>query len=221
MRIVIQTQRCWTKYSGRYSSLTPVNKIPGPRAGIITVSGQMATSGVVNRFLQHRLQMAMGVATYIISSSMSVFGASVQRTNLVIMSLLTSNTPGGITTCIEHTAMRTTRQLMTNTHRAMFSEDSTCFDIFPVSWATSLSPTSSIQCISACLTTSRSGFSTAWRCTNASTSTMQSGYLCLLTMTSHQKITTECKGDAGNEPVPAWSCYPVLTRRKPQSMSHT
>ena len=35
------------------------------------------------------------------------------------------------------------------------------FDIFPVLWAISLCPTSSIQCRSACLTTSRSWFSTS------------------------------------------------------------
>jgi len=133
--------------------------------------------------------MALSIATYIISSGMSVFGASVQRTNLEIMSLLTSNTPGGITTYIERSAMPTPRQPMPNSRRAMFTEDSTCFDIFPVSWETSLSPTSSIQCRSACLITSRSGFSNSWRRTNGSTSTMQSGYPCLLTTTSHQKIS--------------------------------
>jgi hypothetical protein len=56
-------------------------------------------------------------------------------------------------------------------------------------WVTSPSPTSFIQCRSACLTTSRSGFSTSWRRTNGSPSTMQSGYPCLLTTTSHQKIS--------------------------------
>jgi hypothetical protein len=49
------------------------------------------------------------------------------------MSLLTSNTPGGITTYIERSAMPTPMQPMLNTRRAMFNEDSLCFDIFPVS----------------------------------------------------------------------------------------
>jgi len=61
------------------------------------------------------------------------FGVSVQRTNLEIMSLLTSNTPGGITTYIERSAMPTPMQPMPNSHRAMSAEDSTCFDKFPVS----------------------------------------------------------------------------------------
>jgi len=149
----------------------------------------MATSGIANRFWQHGLQIALSIATYIISSAMSVFGAIVQRTNLEIISLLTSNTPDGITTYIERSVMPTARQPMPNSRHAMFTEDSTCFDIFPASWATSLSPTCSIQCRSACLTSSRSGFSTSWRGTNGSTSKMQSGYPCLLTTTSNQKIS--------------------------------
>ena len=95
-------------------------------------SVQMATSGVANWFWQHGLQIVQSIATYIISSGMSVFGASVQRTNLEIMSLLTSNTPGGITTYIERSAMPTPRQPMPNSRHAMFTEDSMCFDIFPV-----------------------------------------------------------------------------------------
>jgi len=55
------------------------------------------------------------------------------KKNLEIMSLLTCNTPGGITTYIARSAMPTPKQSMPNSHRAMFSEDSTCFDIFPVS----------------------------------------------------------------------------------------
>jgi len=105
------------------------------------------------------------------------------------MSLLTSNTPGGITTYIECLAMPTLRQPMPTSGRAMFTEDSMRFKIFPVSWATSQSPTSSTPCRSACLITSRSGFSTSWRCMKALTSTMQYGYLCLLTTTSHQKLS--------------------------------
>jgi len=89
------------------------------------------------------------------------------------MFILTSNTPGGITTYIECSAMPTRRQWMPNSRRAMFTEDSMCFDVFPVLWATFLSPTSPIQYRLSCLTTSRSGFSTSWRRTNGSTSTMQ------------------------------------------------
>jgi hypothetical protein len=61
------------------------------------------------------------------------FGVRVQRTNLEIMSLLTSNTPGRITTYIERAAMPTPRQPMQNSCRPMFTEDSTGFGIFPVS----------------------------------------------------------------------------------------
>ena len=50
------------------------------------------------------------------------------------MSLLTSNTPGGITTYIERSAMPTPRQPMPNSRRAMFTEDWMCFNIFPISW---------------------------------------------------------------------------------------
>jgi hypothetical protein len=126
-----QTERCRMKYSDRYSSLSPLNKIPTPRAGITMFSVQMATSGIAKRFSQHGLQIAQSVATYLVSSSMSLFGASVQRTNLETMSLLTSNTPGGITTYIERSVMPTTRQPILNSRRAMSTEDSTCFDILP------------------------------------------------------------------------------------------
>jgi hypothetical protein len=149
------------KYSGGYSSHSHLNNIPAPRAGNTTFSVRMATSGVGNRLYQHGLQISQSIATYIISSGMSVFGASVQRTNLEIICILTSNTPGGITTYIERSAMPTPRQPMPISRRAMFTKDSTGFDTFPVLCATSLSKTSSIKCISACLTTSRSGFSTS------------------------------------------------------------
>jgi len=119
---------------------------------------------------------------------MSVFGASVQRTNLEILSLLTSNTPTGITNYIECSAMQTPRQPMPKSRRAKFTEDSTCSNIFRVLWATSPSLTFSIQCRCSCLTTSRSGLSTLWWWRNGSTSTMRSGYLCLLTLTWHQNI---------------------------------
>jgi len=132
--------------------------------------------------------MAQRMVTYIILSGMSLFHAGVQRTNLEILWLLTSNTPGGIITYIQHSAMPTPRQPMPNSRPAMFTEDSKCFDIFPMLWVNSLSLTSSIQFRSACMTTSRSAFSTSWRRMNGSTSTMQSGYPCLRTITSHQKM---------------------------------
>jgi len=184
-----QTDRWWIKYFGGYSSHWPLNKIPVLRAGIRMFSVHMATSGVANQFQQYGLQIAHSIVTNIISRGMSVFGASVQRMNLEIMCLLTSNTPGGITTYIEWSAIPTPREPMPNSRHAMFTEYSTYFIMLRVFWATSLSLTSSIQTRSACLTTSRSGFSTSWSCTNGSTSTMQSGYPCLLTTTSHQKIS--------------------------------
>jgi hypothetical protein len=67
----------------------------------------MATSGIANWFEQHHLEIAQSKVSYIISSGMSDFGKSVQRTNLQTMSLVTSNTPGGITTSIERSAMPT------------------------------------------------------------------------------------------------------------------
>jgi len=79
------------------------------------------------------MQIAQSIATYIISSGVSVFGASVQRMNVQIISLLTSNIAGGITTYIEFSAMPTPWQPMPNSRHAMLTEDSTCFDIFPVS----------------------------------------------------------------------------------------
>jgi hypothetical protein len=94
---------------------------------------QMATSGDANRFQQHGLQIALSIATYIISNGMSVFGASVQTTNFEVMSLLTSKTPCGITTYIESSATPTPEQPMPNSRRAMFTGYSTCFDIFPLS----------------------------------------------------------------------------------------
>jgi len=149
----------------------------------------MATSCIANPFWQHGLEITLIIATYIIWSGMFVFGVSVQRMNLEIMSRLTSNTPSRITTYVQRSVMATPRQPMPNSCRAMFTKHSTCCDIFPVSWTTSLSPTSSIQCNLGCLTTCRSGFSTSWSHTNGSTSTMQSGYPCLLTTTSHQIIS--------------------------------
>jgi len=83
--------------------------------------------------------------------------------------------------------LRRLLQPMPHSRQAIFTEDSTCVNIVHESWATSRSPTCSIQCRSTCLTTSRSEFSTSWGCTNGLTSTMQSGFPCLLTTTSHQK----------------------------------
>jgi len=129
MRSCKQPERCLTKYSGRSSSLLPLNTIPMPRVGITMFSGQKVTSGIVNRIEQHGLQIAHNIATFIILSSMSIFGASIQRTNLEIMSLRTSNAPGGITTYIECSVMPTPRQPMPNARCATFTEDATCFDI--------------------------------------------------------------------------------------------
>ena len=81
---------------------------------------------------QHGMQIAQSIATDIIWSGMLVFDANVQRMNLEIMSLLTSNTTSGITTYIERSAMPTPRQPMANTRPIMFTEDSTCFDLFLV-----------------------------------------------------------------------------------------
>ena len=134
------------------------------------------------------MQIALSIALFTSSSGMYVFGASVHRTHLKIMSLLTSNTPGGITTYIERSAMSTQRQPMSNSHRAMSTEDSMCCAIFPESWATSLSLTSSIKCRSAYLTSCRSRFPTSWSRMYGLRSKMQSGYMFLPIMTSHQNI---------------------------------
>jgi hypothetical protein len=149
----------------------------------------MATSGLANRLYQHGLQIDQSIATYIFSSGMSVFVVRVDRMNLEILCFPRTNTTGGITTYIERSAMPTPWQPVSNSRHAMFTEDSMGFDTVPVLLATALSPTSSIQCRSSCLTTSRGGLSTSSRRTNGSTSPMQSGYPCLLTTTSHQKIS--------------------------------
>jgi hypothetical protein len=65
-------------YSGVYSSLSLLNKILVPRASISMFSHQVAPSGVANQFQQHGLKSALSSATYIISTGMSVVGASVQ-----------------------------------------------------------------------------------------------------------------------------------------------
>jgi hypothetical protein len=48
------------------------------------------------------------------------------------MFLLTRNTPRGITTITECSAMPTPRQLMVNSHCTIFSKDSTCVDRIPI-----------------------------------------------------------------------------------------
>jgi hypothetical protein len=148
----------------------------------------MATSGVGNWFWQHRLQIATSIAPYIISNGMSVFGSSDQSTNLENLCLLTNNTPVGIKSYIECSTMSSPSQPMPNSDRTMFTNDSTCFDLFPLMWPTSRSPTSSTKCRSACLTISWCKFFTLWRHTNSSTSTSQAEYPWLLTTTSHKKI---------------------------------
>jgi len=105
------------------------------------------------------------------------------------MSLLTSNTAARITTYIESSTMPTPRQLMPNSRPTMSTKDSKCFNIFPLSWATSWSVNASIQCRSACLTSSRSEVSATCRLTNSWIRTMPSGYPCLLTKTSHHQIS--------------------------------
>jgi len=77
--------------------------------------------------------VALSIATYIISSGMSALGASVQRMNLNIMSHLTSNTPGGISTNKERTVMKTPRQPMLDCHRAPLRKNEICFDMFQIS----------------------------------------------------------------------------------------
>jgi hypothetical protein len=114
----------WRKYSGGYSSLLPLNKIPTQRVGLPTLSVQMRTSGVANQILLNALPIALSIATYIISSGMSVFVATVQRSNLAIISLLTSNTPGGIPTYIESSSMPPPTQPMPDIHLAMSKKDS-------------------------------------------------------------------------------------------------
>jgi hypothetical protein len=92
----------------------------------------VSTSGVVNRFKQYCLQIGLSIATYISFSGMSVFGASVQRINLGIVSLIPTNTSSGMTTYIERIAMLTPRQPMLNSRRTMFTKDSMCFHMIPV-----------------------------------------------------------------------------------------
>jgi hypothetical protein len=94
-------------------------------------SAQMATSGFVNHFWQNGLPIALSIATYIIFRGLSIFGVTDQRTNLEIMSLLTTNIPGGIRIDVQRSAMPRHRQPIPNTLRAMFTENSTFDVMFP------------------------------------------------------------------------------------------
>jgi hypothetical protein len=94
-------------------------------------SAQMATSGFAIHIGQHGLPIALSIATYIILSGMSMFRVTVERTNLEIMSLLTTNIPGGIRIYIVRYAMPRHRQPMPNTRHAMFTENSMFDVMFP------------------------------------------------------------------------------------------
>jgi len=109
------------KYSGGSSNDWPLNKFPAPSTGITTFSVQMATSGIPNRFGQHGLQITETIATYISLSSISIFSVSVQRMNIVIISLLTSNTACRIATYMECSVMPTAMQLMPNSISKMWN----------------------------------------------------------------------------------------------------
>jgi hypothetical protein len=56
------------------------------------------SSGIANHLQQQSMEMALRIATYVITSSMSGFGDSVETPKLGIMTLLTTNTFGRITT---------------------------------------------------------------------------------------------------------------------------
>ena len=91
----IKTERCWTRYSGGYSTLSPWNKIPALRVGITTFSVQMATCGVANRLGQHGMQRAVRKATYIISSNMCVFRASARERTWRLSPFRQASPPAG------------------------------------------------------------------------------------------------------------------------------
>jgi hypothetical protein len=78
------------------------------------------------------MQIELNIAANIISSNMYGICASIQRTNFQIMSLLTGDTPGRSETNINYSAMLTAMQPMRNSCRAMFTEESICFNIFPI-----------------------------------------------------------------------------------------
>ena len=106
---------------------------PSAESGYYNILCADATSGAAILYKQHGMQIALGIATYFISSGMCVVGAGVPRTDLENTSLQTSHTAGGITTYIECSAIPTPRQPMPLSGRAIFTKDSMCFDIFPVS----------------------------------------------------------------------------------------
>jgi hypothetical protein len=81
----------------------------------------MPTSVDAYRFCKGDMQTAQGTMTRIISSRTSVFHEGVQMMNMEIICFLTSNTPGGIITDIEHSTIPTTGQSVLNTHRAIFT----------------------------------------------------------------------------------------------------
>jgi hypothetical protein len=67
-----------------------------PGADIETLSVQMTTSGIATQLEQHGHDGYLIIVRFIVSSSMSVFGASVSQTNLNNISLLTSTICGVI-----------------------------------------------------------------------------------------------------------------------------
>jgi hypothetical protein len=111
------------EYSTMNSSLTSLNKVPTPKTGIAMFPKLMVTGDIANRFKNHGLPIALSIATYSISCGMSVYGTCGKNTNLEIMSLLTSNIPGGIPNYIECSAIPTPRQPMPNNCQAMFTKD--------------------------------------------------------------------------------------------------
>ena len=212
------TARCWTMYSACYTSHSPLHSIPEPSAVISTFSVEMVTSSIVNSFYHHAVRIALGIVTYNISTGMSVYAATVNHRNVNIISFWASDTLSWITTNIECTSRVTQRQRIPNSHGTLFTNDSTCLMLFPVSSVSCWSPTSSMQCWSVCLATTTNGLSTSYWCTNGSTSTMYSGLSYLLIMTTHQtdarwgRFSMKWAGDTGHEPAPAWSCYQVSMR---------
>jgi len=214
------------KYSGGYARHSPWNTIAALQAGITTCSVQMAPSGVAHRFQQHGLQIALSIATDIILCGMSDFGASVHRTNLEIMSLLTSNIPAGsqrisntqrsqhhgswcrtlLAPCSPRIRRVSTYSLYCerppqarsppyNAHRQPWPPPEVDFSLHE-----DAQTAQQVQCnmfIRACLPRPHTKNYVIWG-----------------------SFSMEWKGGEWNEPVPAWSCNPVSTRRKPRAASH-
>jgi len=183
-----QTKRCWTRSSGLHSIPSPLHETPVLLAEITTFPVQMAASDIAKQHLHRGLQIILSIANYIISSGMAVVSVSVHQSNLEISSHLTSNTPSRITTNIDCSVMQIPIQTMPHSPHARFTTDCTWFDVFPELKAILEMTTSSTQCRSACLNTTRNGFSPSWRSIKGSISTMQSRDLCLLATTVHPKI---------------------------------